>query len=45
MAEGIETMGQLAFLRANDCDHGQGFYLARPQKLDDAWIRKPAVEP
>lgn len=29
-AEGIETAGQLALLRAIGCDQGQGFYLARP---------------
>ncbi|HEX8940997.1 MAG TPA: diguanylate cyclase [Candidatus Limnocylindrales bacterium] len=29
-AEGIETTGQLARLRAFGCDRGQGFYYARP---------------
>jgi diguanylate cyclase (GGDEF)-like protein len=29
-AEGIETADQLVFLAALDCDHGQGFYFARP---------------
>jgi diguanylate cyclase (GGDEF)-like protein len=29
-AEGIETTGQLEQLRALGCDHGQGYYFARP---------------
>ena len=30
VAEGIETAGQLEFLRAERAGHGQGFHLARP---------------
>jgi diguanylate cyclase (GGDEF)-like protein len=30
VAEGIETPGQLAMLQQAECDHGQGFLLARP---------------
>ena len=30
-AEGVETLGQLAELRALGCDLGQGFYFAHPQ--------------
>jgi diguanylate cyclase (GGDEF)-like protein/PAS domain S-box-containing protein len=30
VAEGIETQEQLAFLRANECDEGQGYYFSRP---------------
>ena len=30
VAEGIETAGQLAFLRAHACEGGQGFYFCRP---------------
>ncbi|HEU4617246.1 MAG TPA: EAL domain-containing protein [Gammaproteobacteria bacterium] len=31
VAEGIETIEQLASLQALNCDYGQGFYLSRPQ--------------
>ena len=30
VAEGIETEEQLAFLRAEQCEYGQGYHLARP---------------
>lgn len=30
VAEGVETIEQLDFLRERHCDHAQGFYLARP---------------
>jgi EAL domain-containing protein (putative c-di-GMP-specific phosphodiesterase class I) len=30
LAEGIETQGQLDFLRAEGCDLGQGYLFARP---------------
>ena len=30
VAEGIEDAGQLEFLRAEGCELGQGFHLARP---------------
>jgi diguanylate cyclase (GGDEF)-like protein len=30
IAEGIETEGQLSFLRENECDTMQGFYFSRP---------------
>ncbi|WP_293264595.1 ABC transporter substrate binding protein [Neptunomonas sp.] len=35
IAEGIETHEQLAFLRENGCEMGQGFLLARPAPLDE----------
>jgi EAL domain-containing protein (putative c-di-GMP-specific phosphodiesterase class I) len=35
VAEGIETPGQLAFLRENGCEQGQGFLLGRPASAQD----------
>ena len=30
IAEGVETLGQLDFLRAEGCDEIQGYYFSRP---------------
>src|SRR6476619_6492079 len=30
VAEGVETLEQLAFLQAEDCGHAQGYYFSRP---------------
>jgi len=35
VAEGVETDEELAFLRAHDCDEGQGFYFNRPLIPED----------
>ena len=42
VGEGIETAAQLEFLRANDCDLGQGFFLGPPQAFDFAWLDQSA---
>ncbi len=41
VAEGVETRGQLDFLRQIGCDHVQGYLIARPMTPDtfDAWRR------
>ena len=36
VAEGVETEGQLAFLRANGCDEMQGYLFSRPLSVADA---------
>lgn len=35
VAEGIETIEQLEFLRRYHCDYGQGYYLAKPMSESD----------
>ena len=34
VAEGVETPAQYRWLKANGCDHLQGYFIARPQPLD-----------
>jgi diguanylate cyclase (GGDEF)-like protein len=36
MAEGVETEGQLAFLRKHECDEVQGYIFSAPLSADDA---------
>ncbi|HEY9105761.1 MAG TPA: hypothetical protein VIN58_03710, partial [Roseateles sp.] len=33
--EGVETQGQLDFLRASGCDQVQGYHFSRPVPADD----------
>ena len=42
IAEGVETREQLNFLREQDCDHIQGFYISRPVPADEflVWYTK-----
>ena len=35
VAEGVETLEQIEFLRANDCDELQGYYFAKPMSAQD----------
>ena len=45
VAEGIETAEQMAFLRATDCDFGQGFLFAQPLEpaAAEAFLASPAT--
>lgn len=42
IAEGIETVEQLEFLKKNNCNFAQGFYLSRPLSLEllDVFVKK-----
>jgi diguanylate cyclase (GGDEF)-like protein len=42
VAEGIETVEQLALMRAKGCDLGQGYYFAPPLPIDEiaTWLQK-----
>jgi EAL domain-containing protein (putative c-di-GMP-specific phosphodiesterase class I) len=49
VAEGVETLEELAFLRAHHCDEAQGYYFSRPlpaqefAKLLETGIQGPSV--
>jgi diguanylate cyclase (GGDEF)-like protein len=42
VAEGVETMEQMEFLRKNDCDEIQGYYFSRPVRAEE--IEKMIIE-
>ena len=45
IAEGVETLEQYAFLRAEQCAEGQGFYFSRPlpaAQLTASWAAQPS---
>lgn len=46
-AEGIETVEQLALLKAVRCDEGQGYFLSRPLDSEafNAWVEATKVTP
>ena len=51
VAEGVETLEEVDFLRAHECDEAQGYYFSKPVPpqrfagLLKAGIQKPMVSP
>jgi diguanylate cyclase (GGDEF)-like protein len=45
IAEGVETVGQLAYLREQGCDEMQGFYYSKPLAADafEAFVRQTST--
>ena len=47
VAEGVETLEQLSFLRGHECDEAQGYYFSRPVQAEQfaTLLRSGIVEP
>ena len=44
LAEGVETSGQLEYLRSIGFDKAQGYYFGRPMKLDELFALERGIE-
>ncbi len=46
VAEGVEAIDQVAFLKAHGCSEGQGYYFSRPLKAREfaSWTRRYAAQ-
>ncbi len=51
IAEGVETIEQIEFLKEHNCDYGQGYFYSRPVPADEfivllyEWGKKDSVKP
>ncbi len=44
LAEGVETRGQLDYLRSIGFDKAQGYYFGKPMELDEIFALKRLTE-